>query len=149
MINHGKSDMPPPTGDNLKKIWVPGTWDLFHYGHANLLQRAAFYGEVIVGVNSDKWVIGTKGKAPVMNELERLFVVGACEGVKYAYVVPEPLDFRTLKSIVPDMIVLGSDWKGRDLKGLKEARQIAEILYFPYVDGISTDEIIKRIGRIT
>ncbi len=129
-------------------VYVPGTWDLFHYGHIRLLGRAAKIscgGKVIVGVNSDAWVKRTKGRVPVMRESERKQIIAACRYVDIVVCVSEPLEKTFLQKLNPDVIIIGSDWQGKFLKGSEEVRD--KIIYVPYTKKISTTKIIQRIKK--
>jgi glycerol-3-phosphate cytidylyltransferase len=129
-------------------VYVPGTWDLFHYGHVRLLRRAAKIsrgGQVIAGVNSDAWVKRTKGKTPIMREAERKQVLAACRYVSKAICVAEPLEKSVLRRFSPDVIVIGSDWQGKFLKGSEKVKD--KIVFVPYTKTISTTKIIQRIKK--
>ncbi len=55
-----------------------GTFDLFHYGHLRLLERAAQYGDqLVVGVSTDELSLAKKGRRPVYNERHRKAIISA------------------------------------------------------------------------
>ena len=62
--------------DKKSKIVITyGTFDLFHYGHYNLLKRAKDLGDfLIVGVSSDK-MCNEKGKIPVLSQVKRMEII--------------------------------------------------------------------------
>ncbi len=63
-----------------KIIVLSGGFDPVHVGHMRMFEDAKKYGaKVIVGVNSDKWLIRKKG-APFMSHEERTEIL---KGVKY------------------------------------------------------------------
>ena len=59
----------------MKKVIVSGCFDLLHSGHVEFFNQAAVYGDLYVAIGSDQTVLELKGKLPVNNELERLFMV--------------------------------------------------------------------------
>lgn len=137
------------------KIYVGGTFDCFHTGHANLLKQArGLADQVIVAVNSDAFAESYKGKT-VMNESERLNVVRACRYVDLCFITESHAAQRAYIEIVrPNFILHGDDWKGDSL-----VRQLAldddlvrelgiEFKYVPYTSGISTTEIKKRVLKL-
>ena len=55
-----------------------GTYDLFHYGHLRIIQRAKALGDrLVVGVSSDQFNYEKKGERPAVNEDQRMALVGA------------------------------------------------------------------------
>src|SRR3990167_8790336 len=61
----------------LKIVLTSGSWDLFHVGHAQYLERAKGLGDLlIVGVDSDANVRARKGPhRPVVPEVERVHIL--------------------------------------------------------------------------
>ncbi|MEI6078844.1 MAG: adenylyltransferase/cytidyltransferase family protein, partial [Verrucomicrobiota bacterium] len=68
--------MPP------KKVFVSGCFDMLHSGHVRFLEEAATYGEVHIGLGSDRTVIELKGRAPVNTQAERQYMLEALRHVK-------------------------------------------------------------------
>lgn len=63
------------------RIWVDGCFDMFHYGHANVLRQARALGDyLVVGVHNDLDITANKG-IPVTKEEERYAAVSACKWV--------------------------------------------------------------------
>ena len=46
-----------------KYIAVSGGFDPVHKGHLEMIEEAAEHGDVVVLLNSDKWLASKKGKA--------------------------------------------------------------------------------------
>ena len=53
-----------------KKVWVNGTFDVLHIGHLKLLEFASTYGELRVGIDTDKRVKELKGNDRPFNNTE-------------------------------------------------------------------------------
>jgi len=132
-----------------KIVYAQGTWDLFHIGHVNILQRARKMAtRLIVGVNTDESVKKYKGSYPVIPYQDRVAMLEACRFVDE--VIESDLSFNVavLKERAVDIIVLGSDWEGKYLAGKEEAQEEGiEVVYFPYTEGVSTTEIKNKIKR--
>ena len=134
--------------NNEKKVkigYLSGTFDLFHVGHLNLLQRAkAQCDYLIVGVHdSGKW----KGKETFIPLDERKRLVGACRYVdKVVDSCREDSDAWELYHY--DRLFVGSDYKGTERFVRYEEYfkdKGVEIIYFPYTQGTSSTQIRNTI----
>ena len=65
----------------MKTIITYGTFDLFHVGHVNLLQRAKALGDrLIVGVSTDEFNMSQKNKTTIAPYEHRVKVLESCSG---------------------------------------------------------------------
>jgi cytidyltransferase-like protein len=69
-----------------KKVFVSGCFDMLHSGHVRFLEEAADYGDVYVGLGSDRTIRELKGRAPVTTQSERKYLLDALRHVKACYV---------------------------------------------------------------
>jgi cytidyltransferase-like protein len=95
-----------------KKVFVSGCFDLLHSGHIAFFQEASAFGDLYVGIGSDKTVFDLKGRAPVNNEDERLYMIKAVSCVKDAFISTGSgvLDFLSeIKDLKPDILVVNED----------------------------------------
>lgn len=92
------------------RIWADGAFDLFHFGHSNILRQAKMKGdELIVGVNDFQDIIKHKG-LPVMNDEERCFMVESCKWVDKVYKnIPYVTTYDLIKEKNIDLVVHGND----------------------------------------
>lgn len=134
------------------RVYVGGTFDLFHAGHVELLRQADKLGEVHVVVNTDAYVEDLKGKAPVMDTLERATVLLACEYVMAVY-WNDNSEADLLDLIRPNVIAYANDGSYTresylDLFGLTEAdldRLGIQLVFLDYTEGVSSTDIVARI----
>ena len=85
---------------NQKIVYVGISADIMHPGHINILKEASKYGQVIVGLLTDKAIASYK-RLPFLT-FEQVYKV----------VPQETLDYRpNLEKIRPDIVVHGDDWK--------------------------------------
>ena len=119
----------------MTTVLTYGTFDLFHVGHVNLLERIARLGDrVVVGVSTDEFN-AVKGKRSVMSYADRSRIVSAVKGVDL--VIPEndwgqkPDDIREHGV---DLFVMGDDWAGK----FDELTSLCEVRYLPRTAGVST-----------
>jgi cytidyltransferase-like protein len=113
-----------------KKVFVSGCMDMLHSGHLEFFRQASAYGDLYVALGSDKTIFGLKGRLPVNNEMERLFMVQAISFVKHAFISKGSgvLDFEEeLRSIRPDYLVVNEDGN------LPEKRSLCDELGIEYV----------------
>jgi glycerol-3-phosphate cytidylyltransferase len=136
-------------------IYVGGTFDLFHYGHARFLEQCASRGKVIVAINTDDFCERYKRK-PVLTLGERIESVRSCKWVDEVIVNVGDEDTGLTIDLVKDKkisyIAHGDDWMGPALMsqlGITQEwldKREIQMLYIPYTAGVSTSEIIRRIG---
>ena len=94
----------------MKIIYTAFSIDLLHEGHINLLKKASNYGQVVVGLLTDKAIASYK-RLPHFTFQKRKYIL---ENLKYvSKVIPqETLDYsKNLKKIKPDYVIHGDDWK--------------------------------------
>lgn len=106
-----------------KKVLVSGCYDLLHSGHIAFFQEASSYGDLYVALGSDKTVYDLKGRAPVNNEDERLYMINSVSYVTEAFVSQGSgmLDFLDeFYEIKPDIFVVNEDGNTPDKQALCE-----------------------------
>jgi cytidyltransferase-like protein len=60
-----------------KKVFVSGCFDILHSGHIAFLKEASQYGDLHVGLGSDRTIYDLKGRKTVNSEDERLYMLQA------------------------------------------------------------------------
>ncbi|MDH6309159.1 cytidyltransferase-like protein [Dysgonomonas sp. PFB1-18] len=96
----------------MKKVFVSGCYDMLHSGHVAFFEEAATYGDLYVGIGSDKTVNELKARKTFNNEQERLYMIKALKSVKDAWVNTGSglIDFlEELKTLKPDIFFVNSD----------------------------------------
>ena len=89
---------------NKKIIILSGGFDPVHKGHVRMFKAASEYGDVVVGANSDDWLIRKKGK-PFMPINERLAIVRELRVVDLAFAFNDVRLFVGFLAIIPLMIL--------------------------------------------
>jgi len=130
----------------MVKVITYGTYDLLHYGHIRLLERAKALGDyLIVGVTSDDYD-RVRGKINNQQSLmERI------EGVKSTgladEVIVEEYDGQKIDDIIKygiDVFTVGSDWEGK----FDYLNDYCKVIYLPRTEGVSSSEIRVENRRI-
>ncbi|WP_029902230.1 adenylyltransferase/cytidyltransferase family protein [Prevotella sp. 10(H)] len=96
----------------MKKVFVSGCYDMLHSGHVAFFEEAATYGDLYVGIGSDKTVNELKARKTVNNEQERLYMVSSLKSVKEAWINSGSglIDFMDdIKALKPDIFFVNSD----------------------------------------
>ncbi len=98
--------MPP------KKVFVTGCFDMLHSGHVRFLEEAAGFGEVHVGIGSDRTIKELKGRYPVTTQEERKYLLEALKHVKACHINSGSgiMDFlKELRRVSPAFFVVNED----------------------------------------
>ncbi len=133
--------------EGKKIVFTNGCFDLLHKGHVRYLKQAKRLGDIlIIGLNSDRSVSRIKPGRPVNSEKDRAEVLAALSMVDYITIFSEKTPYRLIKSLVPDVLVKGGDWKKEDIVG---SDLVKETYSLPFVRGVSTTAIIEKIRRLS
>lgn len=130
----------------MKRIITYGTYDLLHYGHIKLLQRAKSLGDyLIVGLSTDEFNWNEKHKKCYFTYEERKEMLEALRCVDL--VIPEE-NWEQKKEDMHlyhiDTFVIGDDWKGK-FDFLKD--EGVEVIYLPRTPEISTTQIKHDLAK--
>ncbi len=141
-LNPHNSD--PKRDTSIKRVLTYGTYDLLHYGHVRLLQRAAALGDyLIVALSTDEFN-ASKGKTSFYPyEVRREML----EALRYVdLVIPERCWEQKeddVRDYHVDVVCMGGDWEGSDkFEGLKD---LCEVVYLDRTEGISTTDVKGRL----
>ena len=117
-----------------------GTFDLLHYGHIRILQRAKARGDYLVVALSTDEFNKIKNKKAYHNFETREKML---EAIRYVDLVIPENDWNQKRNDVLeykiDEVVMGSDWEGNEK--FEELRDLCEVTYLPRTEGISTTKI--------
>ncbi|MBR6048364.1 MAG: adenylyltransferase/cytidyltransferase family protein, partial [Bacteroidaceae bacterium] len=114
-----------------KKVFVSGCYDLLHSGHVEFFRQAAEYGDLYVGIGSDKTIEGYKHHKTIYSEQERLFMVKSIRYVKDAFINAGSgvMDFLpTLDIVKPDILVVNEDGGNDEKRRVCEERGIQYVV---------------------
>lgn len=135
----------------VKKVITYGTYDLFHYGHRRLLERAKSLGDyLIVGVTTDNFDLERGKMSTCNNVMERIEAVKAT-GLADQIVIEEYRGQKIddIQKYGVDIFAIGSDWEGY----FDYLKEYCEVVYLPRTQGISSTQLreerpMVRIGII-
>lgn len=95
-----------------KKVFVSGCYDMLHSGHVAFFEEAAAYGDLYVGIGSDRTIAELKARKTVNSDAERLYMVSSLKSVKQAWINSGSglLDFENeLRELRPDIFFVNAD----------------------------------------
>jgi|SRR5699024_6677473 len=127
----------------MKRVITYGTFDLLHYGHVNLLNRAKKQGDyLIVALSTDEFNKKSKKKSCYFNYEKRKSLV---EAIRYVdLVIPESdwqQKIQDIKRYHIDTFVIGDDWEG-EFDYLKD---YCNVVYLPRTPEVSSTQIKKDL----
>lgn len=127
----------------MKKVITYGTFDLLHYGHINLLQRAKALGDyLIVALSMDEFNWESKHKKCYFTYEQRKQLL---EAIRYVdLVIPEEKweqKQENVREFKIDTFVMGDDWEGK----FDFLKNQCKVVYLPRTPEISTTQIKNEL----
>lgn len=127
----------------MKKVITYGTFDLLHYGHINLLQRAKALGDyLIVALSTDEFNWESKHKKCYFTYEQRKQLL---EAIRYVdLVIPEEKweqKQENVREFKIDTFVMGDDWEGK----FDFLKNQCKVVYLPRTPEISTTQIKNEL----
>lgn len=130
------------------RVFTSGSWDLFHIGHINILERSKALGDqLIVGVSTDELITEYKGIPPVIPFEERFRIIESIKSVDKAVKQTVVADVAQLKELDIDILTIGDSWKRKYIEGIEwmKSQTGKVVVYFECTKGVSTSEIKRKI----
>lgn len=123
----------------MKKVITYGTYDLLHYGHRRLLERAKALGDyLIVGVTADSFD-QARGKInveqPLLERIEAVKALGIADEIIVEEYEGQKID--DIRRFGVDVFTVGSDWKGQ----FDYLREYCDVVYLDRTEGISSTDL--------
>lgn len=132
-------------------VFTNGCFDILHAGHTDYLARAADLGNIlVVGLNTDSSVRRIKGNGrPVNPEDARATVLASLSFVDAVVLFDEDTPESLIRSVKPDILVKGDDYKDSEIAGAGFIRsQKGNVVTLPLLEGFSTTAIIRKIQQL-
>ena len=136
-----------------KIAYIAMSTDLYHSGHINIINRAAEFGKVIIGVLTDE-AIATYKRQPILSVEERAQIARSFKNVDKV-VIQNTLDYsENLRAIKPDFVVHGDDWRSGVQHIIREkvisvlAEWGGKLIEVPYTPNVSGDRLSHQFAYI-
>ncbi|MBQ9265863.1 MAG: phosphoenolpyruvate mutase [Bacilli bacterium] len=137
----------------MKIVYIAMSTDVLHEGHINVINQGAKYGEVIIGLLSDKAISEYK-RMPLLSFDERRIIFENIKNVSKV-IKQDSLDYsEVLNTLKPDYVVHGDDWK----EGVQQETRLkvietlkrwgGQLIEVPYTIGVSSSEIEFKARKL-
>lgn len=130
----------------MKKVITYGTYDLLHYGHIRLLERAKALGDyLIVGVTADDFD-KSRGKINVQQSLMERIEAVRSTGLADKIIVEEyeGQKIDDIRKYEVDIFTVGSDWVGK----FDYLNEFCKVVYLDRTDGVSSTDLRSENRKI-
>lgn len=129
-------------------VFTNGVFDILHRGHIEYLAKAAALGDLLViGLNTDESVKRIKGPSrPFVDQFSRAFNLASITFVSAVIFFEEDTPYNLIKTIQPNFLVKGGDYKPEDIVGYDiVSAKGGQVVTMPLVEGYSSTRIINKI----
>ncbi|MBR3557890.1 MAG: phosphoenolpyruvate mutase [Bacteroidales bacterium] len=139
--------------EKKKTVYLGMIGDIMHPGLINIINEGAKYGDVMIGLYTDK-AITTHKRLPYLNYNQRKNVIENIKGVSCVVPQDEWSYVPNLVKYKPDFIIHGDDWKeGTDKYLRDEVFKVMEslggkVIEIPYTQGISASGLKEAIDSL-
>lgn len=115
----------------MSVVLITGTFNLLHPGHVQLIEYGSTFGKVIVGINSQDYLVRKYGDLAVAEE-HRVYILNAIRWVSNVVVFPEEHPGYLIERLQPDYYVRGPDYADTILPEADHiARANTQLVIFP------------------
>ena len=136
-----------------KKVYLGMIGDIMHPGLINIINEGAKYGDVMIGLYTDK-AIATHSRLPYLTYEQRKNVIENIKGVSSIVPQDEWSYVPNLLKYKPDYIIHGDDWQYNSMKYIRdEVFKVmeslgGEVIEIPYTKGISSSSLKGAIDAL-
>jgi len=136
-----------------KTVYLGMIGDIMHPGLINIINEGAKYGDVMIGLFTDK-AIATHKRLPYLTYEQRKNVIENIKGVSSIVPQDEWSYVPNLLKYKPDYIIHGDDWlQGPDKYIRDEVFKVmeklgGEVIEIPYTKGISASSLKEEIDSL-
>ena len=126
--------------------FINGCFDVLHIGHIRMFEFAKKKCDyLIVGIDSDTRIKHLKGPhRPINNQKDRHEFLLSLKHIDKVFLFETDTELTSLiKSINPDIMIVGSDYRDKTVIGAQHAKRL---IFFDRIAGYSTSKIIEGSG---
>ncbi len=133
----------------MKTVYIAMSFDFIHHGHMRILNEGKKYGEIILGLLTDK-AISERKQIPYLNFEQRKKIAENLKGIKKV-VKQEEWDYsENIKKYKPNFFIHGDDWKTNDTNLRNKVIKLlseygGELIEVPHTKNISSSSLKKGL----
>lgn len=137
----------------MKSVYLGMSMDILHHGHVNIINEAAKYGQLTIGLLTDE-VISRNKRVPMLKFEERKKILQNIVGVHEVIVQEEWSYVANIKMLKPDYFFHGDDWLEGPLASIRNEVLLAlasyggELVEIPYTQGVSSTGLVDEKIKI-
>ncbi len=138
----------------MKTVYLGMSMDILHHGHINIIEQAAKYGQLTVGLLTDE-VIAKNKRVPLLKFDERKRILQSIKGVHEIIEQDEWSYVNNIKKLKPDFFFHGDDWLEGPLASVKGDVVATlnsyggKLIEIPYTKNISSTDLANEQAKIT
>lgn len=129
----------------MSRVFINGTFDIIHPGHLEMLYFAKTLGGfLLVALDTDERVKSLKGPSrPINNLYTRKMIMNSFKPVDHVVSFSSDEELESIvRSYEPDVMIVGSDYKGKNVIGSKYAKRL---VFFDRIEKYSSTKVIEKI----
>lgn len=136
-----------------KKVYLGMIGDIMHPGLINIINESTKYGDVMIGLFTDK-AIASRKRLPYLTYDQRKKVIENIKGVSEVVPQDEWSYVPNLKKYKPDYIIHGDDWKTSSDKEIRQEvfevmnEQGGKVIEIPYTKGIESSALMEEMKKV-
>lgn len=134
----------------MPTVYLGMSVDILHHGHVNIIQEAAKYGELTIGLLTDSALSDFK-RLPLLKYDQRKKIVENIKGVANI-IAQEDWDYsHNIRILKPDYMVHGDDWVEGPLAPIRDnvLKELevygGQLIEVPYTTGVSSAALSDEI----
>ena len=137
----------------MAKVYLGLTGDIIHPGIINIINEGAKYGDVVVGLLTDKAIVNHK-RLPYLTYEQRKAVVENIKNVSEVIPQDDWSYVPNIKKLKPEFMIHGDDWKTNYLSKIRDEVFEAmkewggKVIEIPYTQGINSTALAENASSI-
>ena len=130
----------------MNKIWVltTGVFHLLHPGHLELLEYCSSLGSVVVGINTDEYVLNKSGRILIPLK-DRIYMLQSIKFVDKVFPFSESNPSQLIQRLRPHIFVKGPDYIDIETPEQKVCKELGvRYQIAPGVKRFNTSDLLKN-----